>query len=288
MIKIEVLQPSHAKWTLWRKACDDEQKELVKNNKRKIDKDLYKGKKKAHQVQETFFFARNIAPFFGKCVYCEEIIYRGQHGDVEHFRPKGAVDDINFKRIQIGKGKSRRNHPGYYWLVYEWKNLVPACTLCNSVSTKHSKGEKIGKWNRFPVVGKHAIEPGKESLEKPLLINPASDKAADDPLVHMKVDPTGVLLDLSQRGKTCIDVFGLNFRDLPDARKGVFDEARNYAVSYLKAIEVAPNGEEKQALEKKIKDIMDGKSEYSAAGRAGLKAGFQNAGATSARFLVGL
>lgn len=49
----------------------------------------------------------------GKCAYCERKLVRTD-GDVEHYRPKAAV--------QQGRQDSPRV-PGYYWLAYKWSNL---------------------------------------------------------------------------------------------------------------------------------------------------------------------
>jgi hypothetical protein len=56
--------------------------------------------------------------FCDKCAYCESKITPGFAWEVEHFRPKKSVAE-------------RPDHPGYYWLAYEWTNLLPSCTLCN-------------------------------------------------------------------------------------------------------------------------------------------------------------
>jgi hypothetical protein len=49
-----------------------------------------------------------------KCAYCEA--YEPEP-EVEHYRPK--------------KGVTGEVHEGYYWLCYEWSNLMPACHDCN-------------------------------------------------------------------------------------------------------------------------------------------------------------
>src|SRR5579872_571430 len=61
-----------------------------------------------------------------KCAYCERIC----KADIEHYRPKKAVDE-------------EAQHPGYYWLCYEWSNLLPSCITCNREGSKH---------NHFPVL----------------------------------------------------------------------------------------------------------------------------------------
>ena len=58
----------------------------------------------------------------GKCCFCESKVAHISYGDVEHYRPKAGYrqspDD------PLGR-------PGYYWLAYDWSNLLFCCQLCN-------------------------------------------------------------------------------------------------------------------------------------------------------------
>ena len=66
----------------------------------------------------------------GKCCFCER--KAGKDGDVEHFRPKAGYR-------QTKSGALLR--PGYYWLTYEWDNLLLSCSECvNSFETLFSAG----------------------------------------------------------------------------------------------------------------------------------------------------
>jgi len=56
--------------------------------------------------------------FHGKCAYCESYYSRTQPVDVEHYRPKNAVEGVD--------GDS-----GYWWLAMDWDNLLPSCIDCN-------------------------------------------------------------------------------------------------------------------------------------------------------------
>ncbi len=55
--------------------------------------------------------------FHGKCAYCESFYAKTQPVDVEHYRPKGAVEGTE--------------HTGYWWLAMDWENLLPSCIDCN-------------------------------------------------------------------------------------------------------------------------------------------------------------
>ncbi len=94
----------------------------------------------------------------GKCAFCESRITHDQPGDVEHFRPK--------KGIARGKSLSR---PGYYWLAYDWENLLFACALCNR---RHKR-------NSFPLLPgspKARSHVDVVSKEQPLFIHPANEE----------------------------------------------------------------------------------------------------------------
>lgn len=55
-----------------------------------------------------------------KCAYCEGTPATTSPIQVEHYRPK--------KKCR----KKIPTHQGYYWLGYEWTNLLYACGNCNN------------------------------------------------------------------------------------------------------------------------------------------------------------
>jgi len=133
----------------------------------------------------------------GKCCYCEWNVTPGAYGDVEHFRPKGKVAEDDA-------------HPGYYWLAYEWSNLLFACQKCN----------QRFKRTFFPL-----RDPSKRarshhdhdelSQEEPLLIHPVEE----DPQQYVGFyKQEAISIDGKLRGKTTIEVFGLNRIELLEAR----------------------------------------------------------------------
>ena len=83
--------------------------------------------------------------FHGKCAYCESKITAIYNGDIEHFRPKGEIQEATPKK------------PGYFWLAAEWDNLLFACPFCNQTNTHEFKnGDEIeeavfGKLDQFPL-----------------------------------------------------------------------------------------------------------------------------------------
>jgi hypothetical protein len=155
--------------------------------------------------------------YFQKCAYCEKIC----KADVEHYRPSKAVKDINNKPI--------KGHNGYYWLCYEWSNLLPSCPNCNREGGKH---------NKFPVQGRHVFRPKitktrsysfthfrASSLyltsESPLLLHPEIDKP--EKYFHFEIDPDNegiriVGVDPGGRGEHTIQICLLNRLELKIAR----------------------------------------------------------------------
>jgi uncharacterized protein (TIGR02646 family) len=91
-----------------------------------------------------------------KCAYCE-FAEQSKRNDVEHFRPAMEADR---------EPGSAETH-GYWWLAFEWSNLLFSCANCNQGKAKGT---------RFPLaLGSVALvaEEQPPGLERPLLIDPA-------------------------------------------------------------------------------------------------------------------
>ena len=97
--------------------------EQVRNSEKpQIKKRLYK------DPRMQAVYKHDGRPFFGKCAYCEDRIVSTQPGDIEHYRPKGCVTNEDGSRVMVdANGGKKVPHPGYYWLAYEWTNLLYAC-----------------------------------------------------------------------------------------------------------------------------------------------------------------
>lgn len=145
--------------------------------------------------------------FSGKCAYCESNHTSGYPANVEHYRPKNGV---TVNRTQI-------DHPGYFWLAYDWENLLLACAHCNGRHPSMRGGKKIsheGKMNEFRIRGARVSEPsadlsrGQQELkdERPLLINPYLDNPAD----HIYFLENGMLHHKTVEGEETIEVCDLN------------------------------------------------------------------------------
>lgn len=259
MIKITFNDPSTEPWKRWCVRCRTATNQLlqaVESGKNWEVTGLYK----SERIKKEVFLAKE-GPFRGRCAYCESYLNDFQHGDIEHFRPKKAVTDEDDKAVfGVDVDGNNREHPGYYWLAYDWNNLLPSCVICNQPSV--IDGRKIGKHNRFPVEKDYAIAPAEIANEKPLLINPTQEDPGKDLSVELA---TGLMKPNSRRGDMCIQIFGLNVRDqLVHERKKAMDEVK----AKLDTIIHNPDEAAKQRAADELKNIRDGKYAYAAAGRA--------------------
>ena len=270
MIKIAFAEPMDVEWQEWRQECTAAREVLVERvarGEKPRATELYKDARMAR------IYKSDGAPFYGKCAYCECDIRVNHPGDIEHFRPKNGVTEENRQPVQVlAADGSATPHPGYYWLAYEWRNLLFACEDCNRPSTGKTAGRRIGKWDQFPVREFRAVRPGEEEAEEPLLINPVEEDPAD----HLEVDDSGVIIAKTDRGQACINIFGLNVREaLVNARRKCIKDTNNELVVTLLALLTSSMNDEEQPREHLawFEMIRSGTAAYSAAGRVALRQG---------------
>lgn len=145
--------------------------------------------------------------YLNKCAYCERL----EKADIEHYRPKKSV--------------TGEPHDGYYWLCYEWTNLLPSCVKCNRDGAKNT---------HFPILGKRQLAPlfllnraidlnCNKASEKPLideipyLLHPEIDNP--DFFFKFELDSSGegirlVGIDADGRGVKTIEICKLNRQEL--------------------------------------------------------------------------
>lgn len=142
-----------------------------------------------------------------KCAYCERA-KNGDYGDVEHFRPKKGYNTSSGHPII---------KPGYYWLAYNWDNLLFSCTECN----------RTYKRNLFPLkdASQRDIAHQDISREEPLLINPAEETPGDYIRFEQYIiKPNLIGGQESEKGKETIQIFKLNDRkDLVERRRRAWE-----------------------------------------------------------------
>lgn len=133
-----------------------------------------------------------------KCCYCESKFLSASYGAVEHFRPKRAVKQ---------KHGQSEEYPGYYWLAYDWDNLLVSCERCNS---SH-------KGKLFPLTDqKRRAQNHHEDIkrEQPLFVNPARE----DPRRHIRFRGETAQF-ITKMGRETIQGIGLRRSDLEEARR---------------------------------------------------------------------
>jgi hypothetical protein len=183
-------------------------------NKPVIDAALYK------RQRDRFLTAT-----YQKCAYCELRLTAGQRkGDVEHYRPKGRARRMDGKVVKVQRDGTDIDHPGYFWLAYEYLNLLPACSACNRRAGDAASGMNTGKADIFPTLDdRWAARPEDVPAEQPALLNPW----LDEPSQHLLFDPdTGRVMGLTERGRITERLLGLNRDGLPEARKKACEDLR--------------------------------------------------------------
>lgn len=145
--------------------------------------------------------------YLNKCAYCERL----EKADIEHYRPKKSVHG--------------ETHDGYYWLCYEWTNLLPSCVKCNR------DGAKL---THFPILGNRVDLPtflanGKIDLnlnkanskplidEQPCLLHPEIDRPELFFKFELDSSGEGIRLegiDPEGRGNKTVEICKLNRQEL--------------------------------------------------------------------------
>jgi hypothetical protein len=176
--------------------------------------------------------------FNNKCAYCEALFLHVAFGDVEHYRPK--------KRVTEAPG-----HPGYYWLAYDPRNLLPSCVRCN-------RGD--AKMNQFPVADpakRAASHHGSLAGEAPLLLNPYEH----NPQEHLAFQAESGMVEVkagSKLGEASIVCYRLNREDLTSARSKAQHDA-------LAGLYVDIVREDNARLGNKVAAYLAGTEEFSRA-----------------------
>jgi uncharacterized protein (TIGR02646 family) len=201
--------------------------------------------------------------FHDKCAYCETSLTAAPDWDVEHFRPKGKVAE-------------RDDHPGYYWLAYEWTNLYPSCKPCNQRRRDPPRWGDLrfagtaGKAHQFPLGNEttRALAPEDDlDREDRLLLDPCG---ADRPGEHLRFSVDGQVVPVagSRMGQATVEVFHLRRRRLRDQRRQKI-EAVIYLLKLIGMKEQDGDADGAMGLQGFLeKYLLADEREYAAAARA--------------------
>jgi uncharacterized protein (TIGR02646 family) len=147
-----------------------------------------------------------------KCIYCESIPIGTSAFRVDHFRPKKHLAEDS-------------NHSGYFWLAYEWTNLVHSCETCNGKKSNKfpisnpKQRVALSTTDTFPSEADRKLESPILSNEERLLLHPEIDKVEN----HLRFLWNGLIEGVDEKGKTTIEVCDLNRGDLIWRRKRKID-----------------------------------------------------------------
>jgi uncharacterized protein (TIGR02646 family) len=192
-------------------------KERRKNAEHIANKQFEKVKHLAYKHKEV---RDALNALFGrKCVFCESSLLGNQPGDIEHFRPKGEVVEVN---PTTGEEQCR---PGYAWLGACWKNLLLSCADCNRPRRQvdaTGRTRTMGKGCYFPLApgNLRATSAWGVKGERPLLIDPCTV----EPDEHLEFTELGGILPkvgstgASAMGEATIKHCGLDRAELVEMR----------------------------------------------------------------------
>jgi hypothetical protein len=229
--------------------------------------------------------------FEGKCAYCETVEARSSY-HAEHFRPKGRVmvRVDGTKRKPASKRARTRDeegqeidHPGYFWLAYNWMNLLPSCNDCNTAR---------GKRDYFPVEATHVCVRRLTAQERVTLKQQRIESAArqgvfflqpedldvmekrqllhpylDNPEQHLVFGEFGVVVarDGSAIGEQSIITYDLRSEKLRIARQSAQEAAhREYTPEFTRGTGLS-KAQRIAAARSSVEGYLRGSRAYSAA-----------------------
>lgn len=232
-----------------------------------VERDIEAGRKPDFQPPIWKKYKRLFAAAqYGKCAYCETKALASQAGAVEHFRPKSAVSELDDDPTTWGREKpglsnveGRRprvlSDRGYWWLAYDWSNLLLACERCNTA----------WKGTLFPVAERpRTLPPRPDVTETPLLLDPFG---GENPADHLRFDEFGFVeaREGSRVGLETIRTLGLDRESLREARQ---EKARKTFQLARHVKTMLESGE--RALDDVVDEILEsvemGREAYSHAG----------------------
>lgn len=172
-----------------------------------------------------------VSIYNNKCCFCESDASPSAFWQVEHFRPKNKSP----------KKSPHGIHNGYYWLGYEWSNLLLICPKCNNKKSSH-----FPLFNNTSRIINHPVDQNQNLItlisdalyqnEGNFLLNPEVDQVEDFFIFKPNGDIIGI--DQQGRGETSINLYNLRRDHLILARKKIsddyFDEIKTCLSDFLK------------------------------------------------------
>jgi hypothetical protein len=153
--------------------------------------------------------------YHNKCAFCETDTSAGASLRVDHYRPKANLREDD-------------GHLGYYWLGYEWTNLILLCEKCNRFKSNHFPISVNGirvyhpildEFDR-PLIQTHVLDAEHFLSENALLLNPEINDVEN----HFIITSEGFWKPLTEEGKATERICNLNRFELKRHRKSKIDK----------------------------------------------------------------
>ncbi|PFD04500.1 AAA family ATPase [Bacillus cereus] len=177
MIKVKMKKPNYDIAEIRREILRDKSYQLSKSVSNETRKNL-------------------VMNFNNKCAYCESKI--DSIAQINNYRPIGGARNSD--------GEVSKEH--YWWLKFEWDNLLPTCPECNA-----------NKSNRFPVLSDRVnvgvFEHKELERESPALLHPYYD----NPEEYFLYNEGGYIYSDIHRARITIEILNLNRINLVNQRR---------------------------------------------------------------------
>jgi hypothetical protein len=216
-----------------------------------------------------------------KCWY-SEVPLEGADPNIDHFRPKGQVREVDEELKN-----TKKTSPGYWWLAFDCQNF--------RLSSMHANQRRVdadtngGKWDYFPVLGSRAAEGTIWTLiaENSLALDPCS--ASDVALLWFDPDGNPCYskgkrkpneLD-QQRVRTTVWLYHLDKQEIVIRRgqhiRRIFADLRDADAQYKvwDRDSASPNLQAKISFDRRIADIkaeLSDSAEFAGAKRCAVRA----------------
>lgn len=172
------------------------------------------------------------------CCYCESKFRDNSFGDIEHYRPKSEYKQ---------SGDDNVHKPAYFWLAYDWNNLLVSCEVCNRVYKK----------TYFPLKNPEVRDDSIKSLdtqnEKPLILNPYETEHPEEHLGFYK----GIEYPISDEGYATWLYCGLFRQELEEERGELYQHFKDLEYFVKKALSKEDREKALNILKTRLKESIE-------------------------------
>lgn len=200
--------------------------------------------------------------FGDKCWYTESLNV-ATDDDIDHFRPKLRV------------WERRDDHPGYWWLAFDWENFRLSSHRANRLRKNAAYSVTAGKGDHFPIFDEGARWMARTDIcsEDPKLLDPTDP--ADPQLISFNIDGTVTVAPAFKddpRATERVEVtrlyLHLDWPKIVGRRQEVYAEVLGLVVegdNAWKALAHNPADRKVKDVAEKLIRLGDGAQEYSRA-----------------------